>query len=114
MCVGVNFQSLIKPCLFTSCVSDVANAIMDGADGLVLGSETLRGLFPVECVRTAAKIAQQAERAFDYRGNFDYLDAVRMVDCECLGLSPGTFLIHNSSHFHRSSSPQTGASFFLL
>lgn len=53
---------------------------MDGADGLVLGSETLRGLFPVECVRTAAKIAQQAERAFDYRGNFDYLDAVRMVD----------------------------------
>ncbi|MEW5318442.1 MAG: hypothetical protein WDW38_009663, partial [Sanguina aurantia] len=55
--------------------TDVANGIMDGADGLVLGSETLRGLFPVECVRTAAKIAQQAERAFDYRGNFDYLDA---------------------------------------
>jgi pyruvate kinase len=41
--------------------SDVANAIIDGTDAVMLSGETASGLFPVESVRMMAKIAEVAE-----------------------------------------------------
>ena len=44
-------------------VSDVANAILDGTDVVMLSEETSIGKYPVEAVRMAAKIAEQTEGA---------------------------------------------------
>jgi pyruvate kinase len=44
-------------------VSDVATAIFDGADAIMLSAETATGRYPVEAVRVMARIAERAEEA---------------------------------------------------
>ncbi len=43
-------------------VSDVANAILDGTDAVMLSNETAVGKFPVEAVATMARIAERIEQ----------------------------------------------------
>ncbi|MEK9199099.1 pyruvate kinase [Ureibacillus sp. 179-F W5.1 NHS] len=47
--------------------SDVANAIIDGTDAIMLSGETAAGLYPVESVRTMNNIAEYTENSLDYR-----------------------------------------------
>ncbi|XP_019152582.1 PREDICTED: pyruvate kinase 1, cytosolic-like isoform X1 [Ipomoea nil] len=45
--------------------TDVANAVLDGSDAILLGAETFRGLYPVECISIVGKICAEAEKVFN-------------------------------------------------
>lgn len=47
-------------------VTDVANAIYDGTDAIMLSGETAAGKYPVEAVKTMARIARRTEETLDY------------------------------------------------
>ena len=51
-------------------VTDVANAIYDGTSAIMLSGETAVGAYPVETVRTMARIAERTERDIDYKKRF--------------------------------------------
>ena len=48
-------------------VSDVANAVLDGTDAVMLSAETAAGKYPVETIEQMAAIALAAERAEDFQ-----------------------------------------------
>jgi pyruvate kinase len=52
-------------------VSDIANAIFDGADSIMLSDETASGEYPLEAVKIMKKIAKRAD---DYFNGTNYLE----------------------------------------
>ncbi len=48
-------------------VADVANAILDGTDALMLSQETAIGAYPVQAVEMMAAVAERTERSLGYR-----------------------------------------------
>lgn len=51
-------------------VTDVANAIIDGTSAIMLSGETAAGLYPIEAVKTMARIAERTEADINYRKKF--------------------------------------------
>jgi pyruvate kinase len=54
--------------------SDVANAVLDATDALMLSGETASGLHPVDAVKTMARIIEEIERSAYYRANVEVPD----------------------------------------
>ncbi|HEY5935619.1 MAG TPA: pyruvate kinase, partial [Kofleriaceae bacterium] len=51
--------------------SDVANAVLDATDALMLSGETASGVHPIEAVRTMARIIEEIEKSAYYRANVE-------------------------------------------
>ncbi|GKT21815.1 Pyruvate kinase like protein, partial [Aduncisulcus paluster] len=60
--------------------TDVANAIFDGTDAIMLSGETAAGKYPIEAVKTMATIAQAAESSLDYESVLRNVQASKTDD----------------------------------
>lgn len=54
--------------------ADVANAIYDGTTAIMLSGESAAGAYPVEAVKTMARIAERTEEDIDYRSRFQKIN----------------------------------------
>jgi len=76
--------------------SDVANAVLDGSDALMLSGETASGAYPLEAVRTMDKIIRTTEREDRYWREYSDLDlghatnAIARAAVECCKSMPDT------------------------
>ncbi|WP_066683272.1 pyruvate kinase [Christensenella intestinihominis] len=60
--------------------TDIANAIYDGTSAIMLSGETAAGKYPVECVKTMARIALRTEKDINYEMRFKKNDMAQISD----------------------------------
>jgi len=81
-------------------VSDVANAVMDGTDGVMLSDETTVGKYPVKAVETLKNVILETQNIYPYYKKYEIEDkdaiAASVADL-CRGISPKGIICFTSS-----------------
>ena len=89
-------------------VTDVANAIYDGTDAIMLSGETAAGKYPVESVKIMATIAKRTEQTLDYnnllkqnaKNNSTVTDAISHATCSTAVDLDASAIITSTSSGH--------------
>ena len=69
-------------------VSDVFNAVLDGADAIMLSGESASGKYPVDSVKIQARIAKKAEEILDYeKFASDFYESSNKSQGDAIGIS---------------------------
>jgi pyruvate kinase len=84
--------------------TDVANAVLDGVDGFLLGAETVRGKWPIEVVEHVRAIAAMSERVFHHDRFFD----ARMEAVQAMQSAPSRSAGVSDASARRSGTPPDG------
>lgn len=88
-------------------VSDVATAIFEGSDAIMLSGETASGSYPVEAVQTMVNIAKMIENSLDYEDllktkhiGLNITDSISYATCRtCLDLKASAIISATSSGY---------------
>ena len=64
-------------------VSDVANAVYDGTDAVMLSAESSTGKYPVEAVKVMKKTAREVEQTLEPKPVYGYTSASKSTDVVC-------------------------------
>ena len=86
-------------------VTDVANAIYEGADAVMLSGETTIGKYPIECVSFISRIASQTEK---YRTLGYESKLISDTDWQHLGIAAKNIAESISCLLYTSPSPRDG------
>jgi len=81
-------------------VSDVANAVMDGSDAVMLSDETTIGKYPIKAIETLKKVIIETQSIYPYYKKYEIVDsdaiAASVADL-CKGIEPKAIVSFTSS-----------------